>query len=87
MLTGRHPFRGATHLATLQAIVDPDTPPATLCLLPPLAASLVAGLLDKDPARRLGSAGAGGLPALLQHPFFRARPEPGLPPTPLDWRR
>lgn len=66
MLCGRHPFQGASHLETLQAIVDPAVPPATLCLLSPLAASFVAGLLTKDPARRLGSPGAGGLPGLLQ---------------------
>ncbi len=87
IMCGRHPFRGPTHLATLQAIVDPYTPPATLALLPPLAASFVQGLLRKDPAQRLGSPGSGGLPAILTHPFFRARPESGAPPAPLDWRR
>jgi serine/threonine protein kinase len=87
MMTGSHPFQRDTHLETLQAIVDPLAPPATLDALPPLAASLVRALLHKDPSQRLGSAASGGLPALLQHPFFRARSGPGLPPTPLDWRR
>ena len=81
LMTGRHPFRGANHLATLKAIVNPNVPPSTLHLLPPNAASFVSALLEKDPALRLGSPGRGGLSPLLSHPFFT------LEGKPLDWNR
>ena len=35
----------------------------------PAAADLVGGLLQRDPARRLG-AGPGGMAQLKRHPFF-----------------
>lgn len=68
--TGMHPFRGHSHLQTLRNIVSPRVPPAGLQVLPPVVASFIGGLLCKDPSQRLGSVTAGGINALLSHPFF-----------------
>lgn len=77
VLTGRHPFRGSTHLDTLRNIVNPHIAPATLSMMPPAAAAFVAALLCKDPARRLGSLQCGGFSAVQGHAFFRG----------IDWER
>ena len=70
MMTGRHPFRGASHLDTLRNIVNPNVPPATVSSLSPSAGALLVGLLHVDPERRLGSEAAGGVAALKSAPFF-----------------
>lgn len=104
LMTGRHPFRipqprgtggaggsggaAAAHLDLLRNIVHPDVPPATLHLMSPVAAHLVAGLLQKDPSQRMGSPSMGGAAAVRAHPFFRYRPYPGAPyPEVLVWEK
>ena len=77
LLTGEHPFRGRTHLDTLRNIARPGPAgawrpsAAALARLRPSAVSLLAGLLSKDPARRLGADAAGGVRRLMRHRFFR----------------
>jgi serine/threonine protein kinase len=102
LMTGRHPFRipqprgaggagggaAAAHLDLLRNIVHPDVSPATLHLMSPVAAHLVAGLLQKDPSQRMGSPSMGGAAAVKAHPFFRYRPYPGAPyPEVLVWEK
>lgn len=76
MLTGRHPFRGANHFATLKNIVNPNVRPATLSSMSPAAASLMQGLLRRKVSTRLGSEDAGGFDGVKAHPFFHG----------LDWK-
>ena len=97
MLTGRHPFRQATTMATIGAILHepipdiqqfrPDTPLELR--------ELVSRMLSKDPSRRVPSARAVGaaLETILKQ--VRERPEANVtappvtpPPLPLpQWRR
>ncbi|KAL3739479.1 hypothetical protein ACJRO7_020832 [Eucalyptus globulus] len=72
MLYGRTPFAGASNKATLRNIVEkplsfprPDAPATAQELH---ARDLIAGLLCKDPARRLGS--RRGAADVKKHPFF-----------------
>ncbi|MGO9111323.1 MAG: protein kinase domain-containing protein [Thermoguttaceae bacterium] len=58
MATGVSPFRADSTVATLRRLID-DTPPAMASLnaeLPPWFVGIVERLLEKDPARRFGSA-------------------------------
>jgi serine/threonine protein kinase len=64
MLTGVHPFKGPNHFGTLKNMVAPDVGPANLQCMTPAAASLLAGLLAKNPKRRLGSEEAGGIDSI-----------------------
>jgi serine/threonine protein kinase len=70
LLTGQHPFRGDSHYNTLRNMVHPAVHPATLGMVSSGAASLLAGLLAKDPSKRLGSAEMGGALGLTRHPWF-----------------
>jgi len=70
LLTGQHPFRGDSHYNTLRNIVHPSVRPATLGLVSAEAASLLDGLLTRDPRARLGSPDGGGALAVTQHPWF-----------------
>ncbi|RHY34814.1 hypothetical protein DYB32_000606 [Aphanomyces invadans] len=74
MLTGVHPFRGDSHMRLLSNVVnrDPILPPH----LPPDAASLIQGLLCKQPRLRLGSVGRKFV-EIQDHPFFAG----------LDWAK
>ncbi|XP_056161836.1 protein kinase PINOID-like [Syzygium oleosum] len=75
MVYGRTPFAGASNKATLRNIVEKplafpgpaDAPPAAAPEL--YARDLIAGLLCKDPARRLGS--RRGSADVKKHPFFK----------------
>lgn len=51
-------------LPAMQNVVNPHVLPSTLSRLPPTAASLLRGLLSKDPTSRLGSPATGGVAAL-----------------------
>ncbi len=58
MATGVSPFRSDSTMATLRRLID-DAPPAMASLnpeLPPWFVGIVERLLEKDPARRFGSA-------------------------------
>ncbi|KAF8028910.1 hypothetical protein BT93_E1554 [Corymbia citriodora subsp. variegata] len=73
MVYGRTPFAGASNKATLRNIVEkplafpgPDPPAAAQELH---ARELIAGLLCKDPTRRLGS--RRGSADIKKHPFFK----------------
>lgn len=77
MLTGKHPFRGSSHLDTLRNIVNPSVSPKTVHLLSRQARSLLEGLLTRDPTKRLGSTEAGGTEKIKKHPFFKS----------LDWNK
>ena len=58
MATGVSPFRADSTVATLRRLID-DPPPAMASLnaeLPPWFVSIVERMLEKDPARRFGSA-------------------------------
>lgn len=66
MVTGKHPFRGASHFATLRNIVSASAPRLQGLSAP--ARSLCAQLLVKDPERRLGA--RGGAAEVKEHPFF-----------------
>jgi serine/threonine-protein kinase len=60
LLTGRRPFDGPNDVFTMKAILD-DAPRPVRDLnpeVPPLLADAVLACLDKDPARRFGSAAA-----------------------------
>lgn len=70
LLTGQHPFRGDTHYNTLRAMVHPAVRPSTLGLVSAQAASLLSGLLAKDPKDRLGSPETGGALTITRHPWF-----------------
>ncbi|CAA0832291.1 Protein kinase PINOID [Striga hermonthica] len=71
MIYGRTPFAGPTNEATLRNIVrsplefPPDGPGGEARA----ARDLIAGLLEKDPARRLGS--RHGAADVKTHPFFK----------------
>jgi serine/threonine-protein kinase len=54
-LTGRRPFRGETHVATLTAHVE-QAPPPLPPTLPPDVAAIVMTALRKDPRRRFATA-------------------------------
>ncbi|MFD0377817.1 protein kinase [Streptomyces sp. NPDC127112] len=58
LLTGRPPFTGHTPLAVVRRKLDEDAPRLDDVRpgLPPALAELVAALLDRDPARRPGTA-------------------------------
>lgn len=66
MVTGKHPFRGASHFATLRNIVSASAPRLQGLSAP--ARSLCGQLLVKDPERRLGA--KRGAAELKEHPFF-----------------
>lgn len=70
MLMGVHPFKGPNHFGTLKNMVAPDVGPANLQYMTPAAASLLAGLLAKNPKRRLGSEEAGGIDGIRVRPLF-----------------
>ncbi|KAL5976390.1 hypothetical protein ACLOJK_020721 [Asimina triloba] len=91
LMYGVTPFKGMDNEMTLANIVAralefPKDPP-----IPAAAKDLIASLLVKDPARRLGS--TMGAPAIRHHPFFhgvnwallRCTPPPYLP-TPFSCR-
>ncbi|CAN6352388.1 unnamed protein product [Urochloa humidicola] len=73
LLHGRTPFAGADNEATLRNIARRPLafPPASCGGAADAAAArdLIAGLLDKDPARRLGS--RRGAADVKAHPFFK----------------
>ncbi|XP_051135880.1 protein kinase PINOID-like [Andrographis paniculata] len=72
MIYGRTPFAGSTNEATLRNIVEnPVTfPPDAPCGASEAhARSLIAGLLNKDPSRRVGS--RRGSADVKTHPFFK----------------
>eukprot|EP01138_Halocafeteria_seosinensis_P013925 gb/GECG01014220.1/.p1 GENE.gb/GECG01014220.1/~~gb/GECG01014220.1/.p1 ORF type:complete len:1041 (+),score=130.92 gb/GECG01014220.1/:1-3123(+) len=71
MLTGKHPFRGSSHLDTLRNMVNPSIQPKTLHLLSKNAKSLLEGLLAREPSKRLGSSDAGGVERIKKHAFFK----------------
>ncbi|CAH9145270.1 unnamed protein product [Cuscuta epithymum] len=69
MLFGRTPFRGKNRQKTFANILNKDpTFPSRIQLSLP-ARQLIQALLNKDPARRLGS--NGGANEIKEHPFFR----------------
>ncbi|WP_445401692.1 protein kinase domain-containing protein [Streptomyces sp. LE64] len=73
-LTGRSPFRRGSLSGTLHAVVVEEVrPPAEAGPLLPV----VAGLLERDPARRLGVAEA----ERLLHAALAGAPVPGTPPA------
>ncbi|HLW64036.1 MAG TPA: protein kinase [Gemmataceae bacterium] len=58
MATGRLPFHGANTLAILSALAteNPDPPQLLNFDIPPTLSDLIMKLLEKDPAKRIGSA-------------------------------
>nr|CAD1824830.1 unnamed protein product [Ananas comosus var. bracteatus] len=86
LLYGATPFRGSDNDATLANIVARALEFPREPHVPAAARDLVAALLVKDPARRLGA--AVGAAAVKKHPFFdgvnwallRCAPPPYVPP-------
>lgn len=66
MISGRHPFHGATHYDTLRNMVT--RPPSLDSRLSPSAANIVRSLLIKNPKSRLG--GKDGINELKNLSFF-----------------
>ncbi|MFO0879312.1 MAG: protein kinase [Gemmataceae bacterium] len=78
LLTGRPPFRGTTALDTLQMVqlVEPIPPSRLQPTIPRDLQTICLKCLEKDPARRYGSAAAlaADLRAYLDHRPISARP-------------
>ncbi|KNB46108.1 kinase [Blastocystis sp. subtype 4] len=72
-LTGYHPFQGHSHHQTLNNIMNNMVPPRIRGVSMD-ARSLILRLLERDPAKRLGSDEA-GVAGIKTHPFFAS----------LDW--
>lgn len=68
MLSGKKPFRGHTRQDFDRAVCN-DEPVYDPDIFSPHAISLLKGLLEKDPKKRLGC-GKGGTQAIKDHPFF-----------------
>jgi len=68
MLSGKKPFRGHTRQDFDKAVCN-DEPVYDPDIFSPTAISLLKGLLEKDPKKRLGC-GKGGTQAIKDHPFF-----------------
>ncbi|KAI9183929.1 Serine/threonine-protein kinase [Blastocladiella emersonii ATCC 22665] len=74
MLTGLPPFYDENLNEMYRKILY--APLSFPSFLSPTAQSLLSGLLDRDPERRLGSANRGGAAEIKAHPFFAT----------VDWR-
>ena len=73
LLVGRAPFTGKTSQEVERKVLSEK--PVYPSFLQQSTHSLLKGLLEKDPGRRLGAAkstmfAVGGVTALKQHPFF-----------------
>ncbi|CAL1374076.1 unnamed protein product [Linum trigynum] len=92
MFYGVTPFKGCDHESTLASVVARALEFPREPAVPGPAKDLIAHLLIKDPARRLGS--TLGAMAIKHHPFFdgvnwallRCR-KPPFVPRPFDWRK
>ncbi|BGP14330.1 hypothetical protein JCM10213_004458 [Rhodosporidiobolus nylandii] len=73
LLFGKRPYRGKTNSTLTQAILRDQIsfPENAAEVVSPEGLDLLKGLLQRDPKKRLGCKGTGGLEALKRHPWFR----------------
>ncbi|GAA5983797.1 hypothetical protein JCM11641_005195 [Rhodosporidiobolus odoratus] len=73
LLFGKRPYRGKTNSTLTQAILKETIrfPDNTEEVVSPEGVDLIRGLLQRDPKKRLGCKGTGGLEAFKLHPWFR----------------
>ncbi|GAA5887297.1 hypothetical protein JCM6882_002480 [Rhodosporidiobolus microsporus] len=72
LLFGKRPYRGKTNSTLTQAILKDQTrfPENAEELVSPEGMNCIRGLLQRDPKKRLGCKGTGGLEAFKKHPWF-----------------
>lgn len=73
LLFGKRPYRGKTNSSLTQAILKDQVkfPENVEELVSPEGLDCIKGLLQRDPKKRLGCPGTGGLEAFKRHPWFR----------------
>ncbi|GAA5921511.1 hypothetical protein JCM3775_003083 [Rhodotorula graminis] len=73
LLFGKRPYRGKTNSTLTQAILKDQVrfPDNAEEIVSHEGLDCLRGLLQRDPKKRLGCAGTGGLEALKRHPWFR----------------
>ncbi|GAA6020437.1 hypothetical protein JCM11491_000245 [Sporobolomyces phaffii] len=72
LLFGKRPYRGKTNSTLTDAILHESIkfPDNVAQILSPAGLDCIKSLLQRDPKRRLGCAGTGGLEGFKQHPWF-----------------
>jgi len=70
MLQGQRPFDDPSQYELMQKVLNKDRQLPFEEDITPAARSLITGLLDRDPAKRLGTEEVGGFAALKNHEFF-----------------
>ncbi|BGP01186.1 AGC/YANK protein kinase [Rhodotorula toruloides] len=73
LLFGKRPYRGKTNSTLTQAILKEQVrfPENVEEIVSPEGLDCIKGLLQRDPKKRLGCPGTGGLEAFKRHPWFR----------------
>ncbi|GAA5998400.1 serine/threonine-protein kinase [Rhodotorula paludigena] len=73
LLFGKRPYRGKTNSTLTQAILKDHVrfPENVDEVISPEGLDCIKGLLQRDPKKRLGCPGTGGLEAFKRHPWFR----------------
>ncbi|GAA6034859.1 hypothetical protein JCM8097_009335 [Rhodosporidiobolus ruineniae] len=72
LLFGKRPYRGKTNSTLTSAILKDQIrfPENAAEIVSPEGLDLIKGLLQRDPKKRLGCKGTGGLEAFKRHPWF-----------------
>ncbi|GAA5975855.1 hypothetical protein JCM10908_005303 [Rhodotorula pacifica] len=73
LLFGKRPYRGKTNSSLTQAILKDQVkfPENVEEVVSPEGLDCIKGLLQRDPKKRLGCPGSGGLEAFKRHPWFK----------------